>query len=178
MTDEAALLERQAARQIEAHDILADLGLPAPLESVGRPFLAGSYVLDLMVWRDIDYYVVVADAALTAERIVEVVRPLPHTCGLAGRAVGDVPIIGGHTSRGHGERTERVGPGRRRPSASSDDIRGGLALGLNTGVRERLASKSSTPSWLSQEMLFLQRGGKARDLWTQRLSPILCRKGE
>ena len=53
----AALLQRQATLQAEAHGVLADLELVARLGRVGQVRLIGSAVTNLMVWRDLDVQV-------------------------------------------------------------------------------------------------------------------------
>ena len=51
------LADRQVALQTEARQLLAELDLPALLDGVGAPLLAGSYVSGLMCWRDLDVMV-------------------------------------------------------------------------------------------------------------------------
>lgn len=68
------LLKRQARLQREAQDVLADLGLIARLESVGRPMLVGSVVSGLMVWPDIDFNIVCRDPRPGS--ITDAMRPL------------------------------------------------------------------------------------------------------
>jgi hypothetical protein len=48
------LLERGAALQAEAHDVLTELDLERTLSDFGPPLFAGSFVSGLMTWRDLD----------------------------------------------------------------------------------------------------------------------------
>lgn len=68
------LLERQGRLQREAREVLADLGLIACLERVGRPMLVGSVVSGLMVWPDIDVNIVCRDPR--PGPIADAMRPL------------------------------------------------------------------------------------------------------
>ena len=68
------LLRRQELLQAEAHQVLAELNLPAVLARAGQPVQVGSSVLGLMVWRDIDFNVLCDP--LSADRAFETVRPL------------------------------------------------------------------------------------------------------
>ncbi len=68
----AELLRRQAMLQEEARQIIADLDLLSRLAEVGAPYLCGSYVTGLMVWRDLD--VSVTSPNLSAEHAFEVMR--------------------------------------------------------------------------------------------------------
>ncbi|ANY76184.1 hypothetical protein BBD41_28420 [Paenibacillus ihbetae] len=42
--------------QTEADEILYEYGLMGVLHSFGKPFVSGSYFLNLMTWRDLDIY--------------------------------------------------------------------------------------------------------------------------
>jgi hypothetical protein len=68
------VVARQAARQAEAAEVLADLELFRVLKAVGRPIQTGSSVLGLMVGRDID--VTTVCPILEPEPIFDAVRPL------------------------------------------------------------------------------------------------------
>lgn len=48
------LLERSAALQAEAHEVLTELDLERTLSDFGPPLFAGSFVSGLMTWRDLD----------------------------------------------------------------------------------------------------------------------------
>ena len=77
------LLAREAALQVEASAVIADLDLVRLLGSVGRPVQTGSVALGLMVWRDIDLTVLCP--TLDHGTIFEAVRPLaghPGVCAL------------------------------------------------------------------------------------------------
>ena len=40
----------------EANEVLYDKGLLSTLKTYGKPHVSGNYLLDLMVWRDLDIY--------------------------------------------------------------------------------------------------------------------------
>ncbi len=73
-TTDDAVLAREAAREAEAHAVLADLDLFALLGRVGRPVLTGSCALGVMVRRDID--VTTLCASLDVETVFVVGREL------------------------------------------------------------------------------------------------------
>src|SRR5688500_8193348 len=50
------LIEQNLAIKKEADQILYGQGLFDILSAYGKPYIAGSYALDLMTWRDLDIY--------------------------------------------------------------------------------------------------------------------------
>jgi hypothetical protein len=70
----ASLVERQAALQREAAEVLRDLRVEETLGAVGRTVAVGSFVSGLMVWRDLD--VVVDAPGLTTGGAFEAMSPL------------------------------------------------------------------------------------------------------
>jgi hypothetical protein len=69
----AELLQRQAALQAEAHEVMDDLALLETLAAVGRPIALGSLALGLMAWRDIDLNILCDP--LDADRVFAGLRP-------------------------------------------------------------------------------------------------------
>jgi len=80
-TEAAALLERQAALQREATEVITQLDLMNVLARAGHPVQVGSSVLGLMVWRDIDFNVLCDP--LSAHAAFDVVRLLVSHPGIA-----------------------------------------------------------------------------------------------
>lgn len=76
--DDESLLDRQAALQREARDIVERLSLVGILGRAGRVVPLGSAVTGLMVWRDLDFGV--GGSGLTSEAAWETVRPLLPRC--------------------------------------------------------------------------------------------------
>jgi hypothetical protein len=74
VTDDEALLAREAALQDEAAAVIADLGLFALVDRVGVPVQTGSCALGLMVARDIDVTTLCPE--LGADGLFEALRPL------------------------------------------------------------------------------------------------------
>ncbi len=74
MTDDDALLGRQADLQAEAAAVLADLELQALIRSIGIPTVTGSMAYGLMVARDID--VTTLCPRLDPTAVFELARPL------------------------------------------------------------------------------------------------------
>ena len=65
----------------EADDILYKKGLLEILNSFGMPYLHGSYILDLMTWRDLDIYLVSdeideGDFFMLGERVCKAFAPV------------------------------------------------------------------------------------------------------
>jgi hypothetical protein len=65
----------------EAHSLLHNQGLLALLETFGDPRPHGSYTLDLMVWRDLDIYLIIeneslADFFLLGGQVASLLRPV------------------------------------------------------------------------------------------------------
>jgi hypothetical protein len=79
----AELLQRQAALQAEAGQVIAALDVPAHLSRAGRVEQIGSSVSGLMVWRDLDF--AVTGPGMTAVRAFEAIQPIatqPQTVAL------------------------------------------------------------------------------------------------
>jgi hypothetical protein len=79
----AELLQRQAALQAEAGQVIAALDVPAHLSRAGGMEQIGSSVSGLMVWRDLDF--AVTGPGMTAVRAFEAIQPIaahPQTVGL------------------------------------------------------------------------------------------------
>jgi len=69
-----ALLQRQEALQVEAHQLIVHLDLFTLLSHAGKPEHIGSSVSGLMVWRDLDFNVLCSHRSL--QTIVETMQPL------------------------------------------------------------------------------------------------------
>jgi hypothetical protein len=77
------LLARQAALQVEAAAVLADLDLAVIVADVGPMLLTGSYVSGLMCWRDVDVMVLVG-AEFSPQDVLRLLQRIVDRPGVVG----------------------------------------------------------------------------------------------